>query len=352
MSNYTKIPDETIGRLCELSCENVAEKLGIEVRKHRSLCFMHDDHHPSMAFSGKNRECWKCFVCNKGGNAINLVMEYTDLNFVDSCCWLGRNFGISVETSSSSKIAIKSISFKKKPKQNEGKPFSTNIAEWILDNNQLTEQGNTFLFDQRKLNLDIIRQLNIVSIDESSLLVERMSKVFEPKALLDSGFFTVTKGRFYFRLFTPCLIFPYYDQSRNLVGMQSRYLGSNKEAPRFQFISNQRSRLFNLPILNSIKFGEDLYISEGVTDCMALLSSGKKAVAIPSATILPQTDLIKLNTFKLHMYPDQDDAGRKAYVNLRRFFINHYTTLKAEKLPQGLKDYSEYYIATNGKQKE
>ena len=96
-----KIPKETINRLCELSCENVAEKLGIEVRKHKSLCFMHDDHHPSMAFLGKNREYWKCFVCNKGGNAINLVMEYTDLNFIESCCWLGINFGIPVETCSS-----------------------------------------------------------------------------------------------------------------------------------------------------------------------------------------------------------------------------------------------------------
>lgn len=57
------------------------------------------------------------------------------------------------------------------------------------------------------------------------------------------------------------------------------------EAPRFQFISSQKTRLFNLPVLNTMKFGEDLYISEGITDCLALLSAGKKAVAIPSATI-------------------------------------------------------------------
>lgn len=73
-----------------------------------------------------------------------------------------------------------------------------------------------------------------------------------------------------------------------LIGLQSRYLGENKEVPRFQFVSAQKTRLFNLPILGSMKDGEDLYISEGITDCLALLSSGKKAVAIPSATILPQ----------------------------------------------------------------
>lgn len=344
-----KIQKETIIRLGELSCENVAEKLGIEVLKHKSLCFMHDDHHPSLAFLGKNREYWKCFVCNKGGNAINLVMEYTDLNFIDSCCWLGRNFGISVETSSSSERALKSISFKKKLKKEEERPFSANIAEWILHNNDLTERGENFLLGQRKLNSDILKLLNIVSIDESSLLAKRMSEVFESKELLDSGLFTVTNKRLYFRMFTPCLIFPYYDKSRNLVGLQSRYLGNNEEAPRFQFISNQRSRLFNLPILNTMKFEEDLYISEGITDCLALLSSEKKAVAIPSATILPKTDLIELKGLKLHMYPDQDDAGIKAFVNLRRFFVNHYTTLKVEQLPEGIKDYSDYYISVNRK---
>lgn len=35
-----------------LSCEEVAERLGIEVRRHRALCFMHDDHHPSLSFYG------------------------------------------------------------------------------------------------------------------------------------------------------------------------------------------------------------------------------------------------------------------------------------------------------------
>lgn len=51
------------------------------------------------------------------------------------------------------------------------------------------------------------------------------------------------------------------------------------------------------------------------------------------------------------MYPDQDNAGRLAFVNLRRFFINHYAILKAEQLPEGIKDYSDYYIAKHGRQR-
>lgn len=53
-----KIPNHTINKLNSLSCEEVAEKLGMDVIRHRALCFMHDDHHPSMHFYGRNREMW------------------------------------------------------------------------------------------------------------------------------------------------------------------------------------------------------------------------------------------------------------------------------------------------------
>lgn len=91
-----KISNYTIDVLNTLSCENVAKKLGVEVIKHRALCFMHDDHHPSLYFFGKNREKWWCFVCNKGGKAINLVMEYANIGFLEACQWLGVQFNIDV----------------------------------------------------------------------------------------------------------------------------------------------------------------------------------------------------------------------------------------------------------------
>ena len=104
-----KISNHTIDALNNLSCENVAEKLGIEVIRHRALCFMHDDHHPSLYFSGKNREKWWCFVCNKGGRAINLVMEYTGIGFMESCQWLGVQFNINVGSEKASNKEWKTL---------------------------------------------------------------------------------------------------------------------------------------------------------------------------------------------------------------------------------------------------
>ena len=99
--------------------------------------------------------------------------------------------------------------------------------------------------------------------------------------------------------------------------------------------------------------GDKLFISEGITDCLALLSADMKAVAIPSATILPLEDLALLRSYDLHMYPDQDEAGQRAFMDLRRFFVNNYSSLKAEILPDGMKDFCDYYInvlVANGKE--
>lgn len=346
-----RISEETISRLCLLSCESVAKRLGVEVKRHRSLCIIHDDHHPSLSYFGNNREKWHCFVCNKGGSTIDFVTEYTELSFVEACQWLCQAFGIPIDNYSPVNIGVKRIRIKKRQQSEENdKPFSKDVAQWILDNNLLTEKGENFLVESRHINIDVIKQLNIISIENPKLLIEKMGKVFDYRTMLNSGFVTEVNEKLYFRFFTPCLIFPYYDKSNILIGMQSRYLGQEENAPRFQFISAQKTRVFNLPILNTVKFGDDLYISEGITDCLALLSAGKKAVAIPSATILPSLDLIKLKTYKLHMYPDRDNAGKQAYINLKRFFINHYATLKAEQLPDGVKDYSEYYIQMHEKQ--
>ena len=344
-----KISNHTIDALNNLSCENVAEKLGIEVIRHRALCFMHDDHHPSLYFSGKNREKWWCFVCNKGGRAINLVMEYTGIGFMESCQWLGVQFNINVGSEKASNKEWKTLNIKKKIFHHEESPFSRDIAQWILDNNVLTEKRRQILIKEKKLLPRVIEELHIISIDDSRTLVDRLSKTFELEKLIHSGLITMTNNKMYFRMFTPCLLFPYYDKSGVLTGLQSRYLGSNKEAPRFQFVSSQKTRVFNMPIISTMKYCDDLYISEGITDCIALLSAGKKAVAIPSATILPIYDLMYLSKFKLHMYPDQDDVGKNAYNNLRRYFVNHYAMLKEERLPDGCKDYGEYYVMNYGK---
>lgn len=342
MSN-TFIPKDIVIRLSMLSCEDVAEQLNINVKRHKALCFMHDDHHPSLSFFGNNRTSWFCFVCNKGGNAIELVREYTGWSFVEACTWLCDKFCIYASTSIPKAKELKVYTREKSYTRSESNPFAQDVAQYLIDSYGLSNKAKVFLYKERHLSPPVIETLRIRSIDKGFDAIQKLKERFDDQTLANCGLVTTVNGKTYFRLFTPCLLFPYYNRQQELIGLQSRYLGKNTEAPRFQFISSQKTRLYNMPILNSLKPNDELYISEGITDCLALLSSGKKAVAIPSATIFPENDLNTLSEYRLLMIPDCDEAGQRAFNKLQRFFNDRCCSLTEVRLPDGSKDYSEYY---------
>lgn len=338
------IPDDIVRKLNGLLIEDVAGALGITVTKHKARCFMHDDHRPSLTFNSK-KNMFFCFVCNKGGGPIQLVQEHEGLAFKEACIWLANCFNIwRSENDEPMKTVRRRVKRIYLPKKEEmiGE-FDEELYTWLIENAKLSEQAKRFLFEERRFKEEVIERLNIKSVTFPKMAIAMLIGRFGEKRCLKSGLLKKGQYGLYFYFYTPCLLFPYYEKDGRLVGVQSRYLGEIEDAPRFQFLSLRKTRLFNLPILNTLKRGDKLFISEGITDCMALLSSGQNAVAIPSATILPLEDLVTLRSYDLHMFPDQDEAGQKAFVELRRFFVNHYAMLRAEKLPEGAKDYCDYY---------
>lgn len=340
----TAVPEDIIEKLNTLPVEEVAERLGVHVIKHKAHCFMHEDKHPSLSFNLK-KNIFFCFVCNKGGGPIKLVQDVKGCSFQKACEWLAVQFGLLwSENDGREKPARRSIQKVCLTKRQEENVFDEELLAWLIENAKLSETSKNFLFEERFYKKEVIQGLNIKSVTYPKKVLSVLLSRFGEDRCLKSGLARKGGNGLFFYFFTPCLLFPYYEQDGRLVGIQSRYLGGNSKAPRFQFLSSQNTRVFNLPILNALKRGDTLYISEGITDCLALLSSKKNAVAIPSATILPLEDLVRLKDYDLHMYPDQDEAGQRAFMELRRFFVNHYSTIKAEKIPSGTKDFSEYYI--------
>ncbi len=117
--------------------------------------------------------------------------------------------------------------------------------------------------------------------------------------------------------------------------------------PRFRFPQGSRCGLYNQPVLLRLCPGEPLWITEGCSDCWAMLSSGHKAVAIPSATTLHDAEvrlLLDLHdrlSTPFHMYPDADAPGERLFLQLRDLLpglVHHH-------LPPGCKDFSDYYLS-------
>ena len=65
---------QELQKLRDLPIEGVAERLGLQVSKHKCLCPFHPDKHPSLSFSVR-RNRYRCFVCEASGGTIDLVMH-------------------------------------------------------------------------------------------------------------------------------------------------------------------------------------------------------------------------------------------------------------------------------------
>ena len=292
---------QDLQQLRDLPIEGVAERLGLDVRQHKALCPFHNDHHPSLSFNPR-RNTYRCFVCDAHGGTIDLVMRYLHKDFKEACAWLGGEEVLSPR--------VQDV-------QEEAKPFDASRYERFFERPYLSPAAKTFLFDQRRLDPRVIRWCRLTSWRD--------------------------------RHGVDWLQIPYYDRDGHLIGIQNRNLNLNANVnglPRFRFPKGSRCGIYNLPVLNLLKEGEELYITEGASDCWAMLSSGHKAIAIPSATLLSRQDKELLSSLSLtlsltfHMFPDRDLPGERLFLQLKKFLPN----LIHHQLPPGCKDFSDYYI--------
>ena len=330
----------TLLQFRHLPIETVAERLGLHVARHKSLCPFHDDHHASMSFS-TSRNTFRCFVCGASGGTIDLVMRHLGKSFPEACRWLADANNVILEeykpqTPADDKTA---------------KPFDASRYGRLFEHPWLSDKAQRFLFEERRLNPRVVAWCRLSSWTD--------------------------------RYGTNWLQIPYFDQDGRLIGIQNRNLDyrkaekevfherdkaekevlhekdkaekevfhekdkADKKVPRFRFPYGSRCTIYNLPVTAMLRPGEPLYITEGASDCWAMLSAGHKAIAIPSATLLSNADkrLLKDLAERLgttfHMFPDRDAPGERLFMQLKEVLPQ----LVHHQLPVGCKDFAEYYMS-------
>ena len=365
----------TTQRLRSLPVEAVAERLGLRVVRHKSLCPFHDDHHASLSYS-TSRNTFRCFVCDARGGTIDLVMRHLNMSFPDACRWLANGTNIILDT----------YRPRTPTADRPARPFDAARYARLFEHPWLSDEARTFLFTERRLDPRVVSWCRLTS-------------------------WTDRQG-------THWLQTPYFDASGQLIGLQNRNLDYGKqkgdegeedkrsvdkdkqeqgseakqgraveakqgqgsdgkqgkavegkqgqagdgkqgqgsegrEAPRFRFPYGSRCTVYNLPVTAMLRPGEPLFITEGCSDCWAMLSAGHKAIAIPSATLLSQADKALLRDLaqrlgtSFHMFPDRDAPGERLFMQLREVLPG----LQLHQLPVDCKDFDEYYVSALAKNK-
>lgn len=423
----------TTQRLRSLPVEAVAERLGLRVVRHKSLCPFHDDHHASLSFS-PSRNTFRCFVCDARGGTIDLVMRHLNMSFPDACRWLANGTNIILDTYRPRTPTV----------DRPARPFDAARYARLFEHPWLSDEARTFLFTERRLNPRVVSWCRLTSwtdrqgthwlqtpyFDASGQLIGLQNRNLdygkqkgdegeEDNGSMDKGNGTMAKGNgsendvktamadgskdeaqtcscFASTSLSPCSSKqqPLEDKEgerevmRGLIeGAEGKdnakqEQGSNakqgqgsdakqgraidakqgqavvakpecREAPRFRFPYGSRCTVYNLPVTAMLRPGEPLFITEGCSDCWAMLSAGHKAIAIPSATLLSQADKALLRDLaqrlgtSFHMFPDRDAPGERLFMQLREVLPG----LQHHQLPVDCKDFAEYYVSALAKNK-
>ena len=364
-----------IQKLRDLPIEKVAEQMGMKVEHHKALCPFHDDHHASLSFNTRKNNC-RCYVCmGNSVGTIDLVMKYLGKDFLSACRWLAEEHQVQLEDGWKREGAFSSLSSEASSGggshsgddsggshsekdsggshsgmdsggSHSGKSSSFDASKYarFFEHPWLNEAARRFLFEERKIDWRVVNWCRLTS-------------------------WTDKKGINWLQI-------PYFDMDGRLIGIQNRNLDYRKTptdftddtdspshqtegslqtegshqtepmAPRFRFPYGARCSIYNLPVVGRLKPGEKLFITEGCSDCWAMLSAGHKAIAIPSATLLkPEdkqllADIERQYQVEFHMFPDQDAPGEQLFLQLREILPH----LVHHQLPPGCKDFSEYYL--------
>ena len=319
-----------IQKLRELPIEGVAERLGLQVSRHKALCPFHDDHHASLSFKVSKNTC-RCFVCmTQSIGPIDLVMRHLGKDFKEACHWLADEHNVIIQ---------QTLSLAPPYREGSGESrFDATRYERFFERPWLNEEARKFLFEERRLDERVVRWCRLTSWRD--------------------------------RNGTPWLQIPYYDREGKLVGVQNRRLlpSLNREGqgvgllPRFRFPQGSQCGIYNQPVLNMLRPNDTLYICEGASDTWSMLSAGHKAIAIPSATLLsrkdrellsglissPSGEVLALQAsfgragrgLSFHMFPDNDAPGERLFLQLKEVLPN----LVRHQLPPDCKDFSDYYL--------
>ena len=172
---------EQIILLRSIPIEDLASRLGLDVRHHKALCPFHNDHHASLSFNVR-KNTYRCFVCDAHGDTIDLVRHLLNKDFQQACLYLSDG---SCEPQHSTPLS---------PGRGAGErlPFDASKYERFFERPWLGAAARHFLFDQRRLDPRVIRWCRLTSWRD--------------------------------RQGTHWLQIPYYDPDGRLIGIQNRNL--------------------------------------------------------------------------------------------------------------------------------
>ncbi|GEM_PF-1188866 len=341
------------------SPSRVAEALGIAVVKRganlRCICPFHDDHDPSLVLYDKwdavRPPHYHCFVCGADGDIFDLVKHIQHSSFGEAVDWLRSTFGLPRRSSQVTKGRRRRESPETAAWDGHPKSALEQAKKTFLARNHSPEFGAWL--KKRHLPIEIAAKAGL-AYASANTLTEEISRtgvdlgqsrveaaMFEEVGLLrrvrrastSEHLFDQPRYRDFF--FDDRIIFPIQLLSGEVAGFAGRALTDvKKELPKYLYTPGLKkgSILYRghaaVQTLTSDQGDagrKELYICEGLIDCLRLESLGLAAVSILGAQASKEqiaqlseiaNRVAPSGNLQIHIFLDRDKAGVRGSAKL------------------------------------
>jgi DNA primase len=169
-------------------------------------------------------------------------------------------------------------------------------------------------------------------------VMRRMLLQFSLGELQRSGLFNRQSHLTFYR---HRLLFPFYVDGRALY-LQARTTASGVE-PRWHNMRGSVPSLYNVDALEDLQSGEVVYLVEGFTDTLTLLTHGFAAVGLVGAGGMKEEWLAPLGRFRVVAALDPDLAGERAALRYQEMFAVRGRALAQLELPTDVNEFFQHH---------
>ena len=299
------------------------------------LCPFHNEKTPSFSVAPE-KGIYHCFGCGNGGNAVNFIMEYEKISFVEALQELGNQLGIDVDFSGG----------------DDSKEFFENLYEIHLGaaalyNSTLFSDMGTdaknYLLD-RGLSEESLKLFKVgFAPEKSSFLVNKVKpKKYNRDVYEKSGLFGFSNNEFYDR-FRARIMFPISNSSGKVIAFGGRVFGTEDPAKYMNSPETplyRKSEIFYGLHLTRDAIRKEGYaiLVEGYTDLIQLFQAGIKNVVAVSGTAFTDRHVQQIRRFtaKVYLAYDGDSAGINAALRAGYVLLKGGVEPHVIEIPEGL----------------
>lgn len=305
----------------------------------------HSEKTPSFGVT-PDRGFYYCFGCQRGGDAIKLVMDLKSLSFSEAVSYIAERSGVELEFEGSPADAQAA----RERNQRRRMVHKALAAATAYYHKYLLRSGSTEARQARKYLEN--RGLNDSTIEEfrlgfapprgSSGFVGAARKLGIERQALDAAGLLSPRGG---ERFLGRITFPISDRRGRIVGFGARAMGDDHpkylNSPETE-IFTKRDLLYGFPqAMEAIRKQQSALVVEGYTDVLMLYQAGIKNAVATLGTATTPAHLRSLSGYadKIHVLFDPDAAGEKAIERASAAAAELKLDLRVLRLPEDPADW-------------